>query len=444
MQPKVSIVIPCYNKVNYIKGMFDSIIAQKWNNIEIILINDGSTDGTREIITDYEQKFIERGFEVIIIDQENKGLAAAVYEGLKLVTGEYFCQVDADDSLDQEYVSVLTGFLESNLGFEWVVCDALSKNINTPHYNYMSFFISDIPEYHNMKNLIDYYFLNKIAISAWRYIIRTTYLHKSKLLDYYVNYVRGMQERSFIIPLLLANGNLKHIPKPLYNYVQNETSISKFESYYCIINYYIVENEIALEVIKRLNIEIKQKKRLAILQKTNHYNMCYRFARQYDTDEDTKLINKEVLVFINNLFYPSPGFNNKDLEENNLLIFTAIIDNILKMNKIFNIPTDKNIVMWGVLGQNGRNYMKKVDKYKMKPNELWDINGDGVVIKKPDVNRLSSNDIVIVLPWGAIGREIVSEIKNTGCEVLNYEEIVMYEAMQRYPEFYDGSIKFKY
>jgi glycosyltransferase involved in cell wall biosynthesis len=50
-------VMPCYDKVEYIGEMFESILAQKWDNIEVILVNDGSTDGTREVISEYESNF---------------------------------------------------------------------------------------------------------------------------------------------------------------------------------------------------------------------------------------------------------------------------------------------------------------------------------------------------------------------------------------------------
>jgi len=60
MQGKVSMVMPCYNKVNDISEMFDSIIAQEWNNIELILVNDGSTDGTRDIIAAFVRQKVER------------------------------------------------------------------------------------------------------------------------------------------------------------------------------------------------------------------------------------------------------------------------------------------------------------------------------------------------------------------------------------------------
>ena len=68
-------VVPCYNKVEYIGEMLDSVIAQKWDNIEVILVNDGSTDGTREAIAEYEPKLKTRGYETVIIDQENAGCA---------------------------------------------------------------------------------------------------------------------------------------------------------------------------------------------------------------------------------------------------------------------------------------------------------------------------------------------------------------------------------
>ena len=118
-QSKTSMVIPCYNKEESISRMFDSILAQEWDNIELILVNDGSTDGTRGIITEYEPKFLERGYEVVIIDQDNQDVAAAVRNGLLRVTGEYVCQVDADDELDPRYVSMMAGWLDEHLWYEW-------------------------------------------------------------------------------------------------------------------------------------------------------------------------------------------------------------------------------------------------------------------------------------------------------------------------------------
>lgn len=79
----VSMVVPCYNKVNYIGEFFQSVYDQVWDNIELILVNDGSTDGTREIIRQWEPRFVRRGYSVQIIDQENRGVFGAIKAGLE-------------------------------------------------------------------------------------------------------------------------------------------------------------------------------------------------------------------------------------------------------------------------------------------------------------------------------------------------------------------------
>ena len=130
MQSKVSMIVTCYNKVKYIGEMFDSIISQEWNNIELILVNDGSTDGTRDVITEYESKFYKRGYDVVIIDQENEGVCAATKAGLSCITGKYVCIVDADDELDPKYISTMAGWLEEHNDTDYCICDAIPSVSN--------------------------------------------------------------------------------------------------------------------------------------------------------------------------------------------------------------------------------------------------------------------------------------------------------------------------
>ena len=97
MQSKVSIVVPVYNKIEYIDMMLKSVYDQLWDNIELILVNDGATDGTRERLTEWEPKFRDRGYEVVITDQENQGISVAVRNGMLCMSGVFFCSVDCDD-----------------------------------------------------------------------------------------------------------------------------------------------------------------------------------------------------------------------------------------------------------------------------------------------------------------------------------------------------------
>lgn len=102
MKPKclVSLIIPAYNVEAYVADCLDSIINQTYKQLEIIVINDGSTDKTLEII----QRFSFADNRIKVINQENKGLSSVRNLGLQLVTGDYVMYVDSDDWLDLDTV----------------------------------------------------------------------------------------------------------------------------------------------------------------------------------------------------------------------------------------------------------------------------------------------------------------------------------------------------
>lgn len=93
--PKVSIIIPIYNGEKYIKDTLESALAQDENEIEIVCINDGSCDGTEQIINN----FIEQDKRITLISQINKGQSAARNTGMKYAKGKYLIFLDADDML---------------------------------------------------------------------------------------------------------------------------------------------------------------------------------------------------------------------------------------------------------------------------------------------------------------------------------------------------------
>ncbi len=96
MKSKVTVIIPAYNVENYIKQCLDSIINQTYKNIDIIIINDGSTDNTLKIINQYAKKYKF----IKLIDIENNGQGYARNLALKQATGEYIMFVDSDDYLE--------------------------------------------------------------------------------------------------------------------------------------------------------------------------------------------------------------------------------------------------------------------------------------------------------------------------------------------------------
>ena len=114
---KLSIIAPCYNGENYVKRFLDSMLAQTYKFIELILVNDGSTDTTEEILIDYETKFRCAGMEYIHIKQNNQGIGGAINNALKSVTGDYLSWFGTDDYALPTYAEELVGFLENNQEF---------------------------------------------------------------------------------------------------------------------------------------------------------------------------------------------------------------------------------------------------------------------------------------------------------------------------------------
>jgi len=113
-KPLVSVVTPCYNGEAYIEVYLQSILKQTYENIELILVDDGSNDRTKEIIDSYRPKFKERNIEVTYLYQENKGQAAALRNGLKKAQGCYLVWPDSDDWLDKSSIEKRVDFLEEN------------------------------------------------------------------------------------------------------------------------------------------------------------------------------------------------------------------------------------------------------------------------------------------------------------------------------------------
>lgn len=93
----VSILTPCYNGEKLIPRLLDSVLSQDYHSIEMIVVDDGSQDKSREVIKSYIIKFEQKGYSLTYIYQDNAGQAAAINRGLPLLTGEYITWPDCDD-----------------------------------------------------------------------------------------------------------------------------------------------------------------------------------------------------------------------------------------------------------------------------------------------------------------------------------------------------------
>lgn len=120
----VSVISPCYNVAPYISRLLDSLISQTYKKLEVILVNDGSTDNTGEIIEGYIPKLEAEGYKVLYIVQENGGQSSAVNNALKLVTGQFLTWPDPDDWLTPDSIEKRVDFLKSHPDVGLVRCNA--------------------------------------------------------------------------------------------------------------------------------------------------------------------------------------------------------------------------------------------------------------------------------------------------------------------------------
>lgn len=107
-QKKISIIVPVYNIEKYVERCITSLVRQTYSNIEIIIVNDGSTDTSREKIQHFNDD------RIVIINKENGGLSSARNAGLEVYTGDYVLFVDGDDYLDKDALEKLIGNLDAD------------------------------------------------------------------------------------------------------------------------------------------------------------------------------------------------------------------------------------------------------------------------------------------------------------------------------------------
>ena len=110
--PKISIIIPCYNQSHYLTDAVKSILSQTFQDFEIIIVNDGSTDCTQEVCKTIVKDNVN--FQIHLINQENSGLSAARNAGILLARGEYVLPLDADDKIALTMLEECIKILEQN------------------------------------------------------------------------------------------------------------------------------------------------------------------------------------------------------------------------------------------------------------------------------------------------------------------------------------------
>lgn len=128
MKPKVSIIVPVYGVEKYIRQCLNSLLAQRYTPLEIIVIDDGSPDKCPEICDEYAQK----NSNIILLHQANRGVGYSRNRGISIASGDYICFVDPDDWIEPNMISAMANAaIEQNADIvicDWQTCDVAGNN----------------------------------------------------------------------------------------------------------------------------------------------------------------------------------------------------------------------------------------------------------------------------------------------------------------------------
>lgn len=172
----VSVIVPIYNVEEYLEECLESIRNQTYTNIEVILVNDGSTDGSREICESY----CEKDIRFRLINQENQGQSVARNRGFKESIGQYIMFVDSDDVVNTDVLEVLLPYMKTDVDI--VECEMTREK--------EAFFLNKIPtivfEGNSKEAILNCIAFRAVKFCAFTKLYRREIVEKIPFLEGYI------------------------------------------------------------------------------------------------------------------------------------------------------------------------------------------------------------------------------------------------------------------
>lgn len=230
LQFLISIIIPIYNADKYLSDCIDSLLSQTYNNLEIILVDDGSTDNSGKICDDYAKK----DKRIKVIHKQNGGVSSARNQGLDIAKGDYIAFVDPDDYVLPDMYKTLLRVIQ-NTNTDIVICGSTTTDIHgttcksyfptNNNFVYSKFvdWFQDFIEYGNLQVVWNKLFKKNILIGH----------------SFDTDLVRA-EDVNFLLDVTKNNYHIALCPKVFYYYVKRKTSATRqykikyFESEYWV------------------------------------------------------------------------------------------------------------------------------------------------------------------------------------------------------------------
>jgi len=215
LQPKVSVIIPVYNLATFLRRCLDSVVRQTLKDIEIICINDGSTDNSSVILREYEKE----DDRVLVVDKENGGPGLARNTGIRMARGAYIGFVDGDDRIEPEmYEKMYDAAKKNNADMQictirWLDGQGRDLGARCDYDRYLGSRFGDGSAVFNRHDIADEIFvLNRFC---WNKIYKRSFL---KAHDIFFSSHRQFEDHVFHFLAFIKAERISMIGKPFYHY----------------------------------------------------------------------------------------------------------------------------------------------------------------------------------------------------------------------------------
>lgn len=331
---KISIIVPIFNVEKYLKDCIESIVNQTYNNLEIILIDDGSTDNSSKICQDYADIDIR----ILVVRIENRGLSVARNTGLKNATGDYIMFLDGDDFITLNAIEDIVNILKTDIDID-IITGKMFAYYDKSNIKREEFIIDE----NNLigksgEEVLTYYFnaIPNIIWSACRSIYRREFFVSNKFL-----FTPNLTSEDLdLIPLVYISAKkIRSYDQPFYYYRQqrpnsiiNTQNLPKFQDIIYIINKY---EEIINSGIYSIEFSNSLLKRLS-----NIYASYLVLISEIDKDKRELAVN--IFEEKKYLLKYSSGLKNKLIKnivkvigiKRSSLLYAKLKKNVLKIKKI--------------------------------------------------------------------------------------------------------------
>lgn len=217
MKELISVIIPVFNVGDFIEKCIQSVLAQDYRNIEIIIVDDGSTDAS-PIICD---QYAETDTRIKVIHKRNEGVSMARNIGVDISNGDYCCFIDGDDFIEKNYISKMYDAIKT-YETDMVCCGCWRENVNGSVIWERKAEFTKV--FNRREAILELFTPTSFVGWPWNKMFKLSIIQKNNIR--FDENLRYCEDEIFVLQYLLKSKGCCYIKEQLYHYIENQASVN--------------------------------------------------------------------------------------------------------------------------------------------------------------------------------------------------------------------------